>query len=97
MPYKLEYYIAKTVDECAFAIKDMVVRGAPAIGAAAVYGIVLGKDNLEETARTTFLSREINAIAADLDLAVICINSVVKAGMLVESDELTDEEIKGVG
>ena len=35
LPYKLEYYTAKTVDECAFAIMDMVVRGAPAIGAAA--------------------------------------------------------------
>ena len=27
LPYKLEYYTAKTVDECAFAIKEMVVRG----------------------------------------------------------------------
>ena len=43
LPYKLEMYIAKTVDDCAHAIKDMIVRGAPAIGAAAAYGIVLGK------------------------------------------------------
>jgi len=48
LPYKLEYYTAKAVDECAFAIKDMVVRGAPAIGAAAVYGMVLGKDNIKK-------------------------------------------------
>ena len=50
LPYKLEYFTAKTVEECAFAIKDMVVRGAPAIGAAAAYGMVLGKDSIEKTA-----------------------------------------------
>jgi S-methyl-5-thioribose-1-phosphate isomerase len=50
LPYKLEYYAAETVDDCCFAIKDMVVRGAPAIGAAAVYGMVLGANDLKETA-----------------------------------------------
>lgn len=50
LPYKLEVFTAKTVEDCAFAIKDMVVRGAPAIGAAAVYGMVLGQDNVDRTA-----------------------------------------------
>ncbi len=50
LPYKLEYYTAETVDDCCFAIKEMVVRGAPAIGAAAVYGMVLGVNDLEKTA-----------------------------------------------
>jgi len=50
LPYKLEIFTAKTVDECCFAIKDMVVRGAPAIGAAATYGMVLGATDLQKTA-----------------------------------------------
>jgi translation initiation factor eIF-2B subunit alpha/methylthioribose-1-phosphate isomerase len=50
LPYKLEIFTARTVDDVAFAIRDMVVRGAPAIGAAAVYGMAIGKDNVEETA-----------------------------------------------
>jgi translation initiation factor eIF-2B subunit alpha/methylthioribose-1-phosphate isomerase len=50
LPYKLEIFTAKTVDEVAFAIEDMVVRGAPAIGAAAVYGMAIGKDNVKKTA-----------------------------------------------
>ncbi|RLF31391.1 MAG: S-methyl-5-thioribose-1-phosphate isomerase [Thermoplasmata archaeon] len=50
LPYRFEVFTAKTVDDCVFAIKEMVVRGAPAIGAAAVYGMVLGRDNIEETA-----------------------------------------------
>jgi len=56
LPYKLECFIAKNVDDVAFAIKDMVVRGAPAIGAAAVYGMVLGIKDVNKTAdklRTT--------------------------------------------
>jgi len=50
LPYKLEIFSAKTVDDVAFAIKDMVVRGAPAIGAAAAYGMALGKKDLQKTA-----------------------------------------------
>ena len=41
LPYSLEYFNARTVEEAAFAIKDMVVRGAPAIGVAAAYGMAL--------------------------------------------------------
>jgi translation initiation factor eIF-2B subunit alpha/methylthioribose-1-phosphate isomerase len=51
LPYKFEIYTAKTVDDVAFAIKGMVVRGAPAIGAAAAYGMVLGKKELNETVK----------------------------------------------
>jgi translation initiation factor eIF-2B subunit alpha/methylthioribose-1-phosphate isomerase len=39
LPRTLEFYEAKDFEEVAFAIKDMVVRGAPAIGATAVYGM----------------------------------------------------------
>ncbi|RLF50743.1 MAG: S-methyl-5-thioribose-1-phosphate isomerase [Thermoplasmata archaeon] len=49
LPYRFEVFTAKTVDDCVFAIKEMVVRGAPAIGAAAVYGMVLGVNDVEET------------------------------------------------
>ncbi len=42
LPDKQEYCLLKTMDEVAQAITDMVVRGAPAIGVAAAYGVVLG-------------------------------------------------------
>ena len=51
LPFKIEIFTAKTVNDCVFAIKDMVVRGAPAIGAAAVYGMVLGKNDIKNTAK----------------------------------------------
>ena len=51
LPYKVEYYNAENVDDCCFAIKEMIVRGAPAIGATVVYSMVLGLDDLEETVK----------------------------------------------
>lgn len=41
LPSVLETFVCKTYEETEFAIKDMVVRGAPAIGVAAAYGVVL--------------------------------------------------------
>lgn len=42
LPFKEEYREAKSYLEVAEAIKNMEVRGAPAIGVAAAYGFVLG-------------------------------------------------------
>jgi len=39
LPDELVFYDAKDYKDVAFAIKDMVVRGAPAIGAAAAFGM----------------------------------------------------------
>ncbi len=41
LPGSLEYLELDDVRDCARAIRDMVVRGAPAIGIAAAYGVVL--------------------------------------------------------
>jgi methylthioribose-1-phosphate isomerase len=43
LPGKTKYITCKTAPQVAKAIKDMVVRGAPAIGCAAAFGVVLGK------------------------------------------------------
>ncbi len=39
LPHEDKLYIARTTEEVAYAISDMVVRGAPAIGVAAAYGM----------------------------------------------------------
>jgi methylthioribose-1-phosphate isomerase len=41
LPQRLEYVACATAAETAAAIRDMVVRGAPAIGCAAAYGVAL--------------------------------------------------------
>jgi len=43
LPDRTVYVTCRTAEQVAKAIRDMVVRGAPAIGCAAAFGVVLGK------------------------------------------------------
>ena len=43
LPDKIAYVRCQTAQQVAKAIRDMVVRGAPAIGCTAAFGVVLGK------------------------------------------------------
>ena len=49
LPTETVWLTLKTYDEVAAGIKDMVVRGAPAIGVSAAYGIALGAKNFVGT------------------------------------------------
>lgn len=46
LPHKEEYFFAKNHYDVAKAIKEMIIRGAPAIGVAAAMGIALSLKNL---------------------------------------------------
>lgn len=41
LPHRIEYIACDSAQSVAKAIRDMVVRGAPAIGVAAAYGVAL--------------------------------------------------------
>ncbi len=77
LPHKVEIFEADTVEKVAFAIKEMVVRGAPAIGAAAVYGMVIGSEKLEETAEILGKTRP---TAYDLFYAIDYMKNEIKNG-----------------
>jgi methylthioribose-1-phosphate isomerase len=47
LPDKTTYVTCRTAAQVADAIRDMVVRGAPAIGCAAAFGVVLGSSSSE--------------------------------------------------
>lgn len=55
LPLDVTYVVCKTADDVADAIKTMKVRGAPAIGAAAAFGVALGAANCDCCDRDTFL------------------------------------------
>ena len=60
LPHKIEYLKITSASEAANAITDMVVRGAPAIGIAAAYGIALaakGGENMELAYHELAMSR----------------------------------------
>ena len=54
LPTEEKWLTLKTYAEVAHAIKDMVVRGAPAIGVSAAYGIALGMKNFVGTNMADF-------------------------------------------
>lgn len=63
LPHKIEYVRCTSVTHVIDAIRVMVVRGAPAIGVAAAYGVVLAAGAAYAKSREAW--RE--AVAADLD------------------------------
>jgi translation initiation factor eIF-2B subunit alpha/methylthioribose-1-phosphate isomerase len=67
LPFSVEIVEARTVKEVADTIRNMVVRGAPAIGATAAYGMVIGQKNPDETAE---LLRKTRPTAYDLFYAI---------------------------
>lgn len=52
LPIETQIFECKTYEDVDFAIKDMVVRGAPAIGAAAAYGVVLAARQFMENEKS---------------------------------------------
>ena len=49
LPHEEKYVTCRTYQEVAAAIRDMVIRGAPAIGVAAAMGVALGVQHAVET------------------------------------------------
>lgn len=49
LPFETEYLTCTTSDEVASAIRDLAVRGAPAIGIAASWGVVLAARDVDAT------------------------------------------------
>ena len=64
LPWKLEYVVLRSVHAVAESIRNMTVRGAPAIGAAAAFGMALAAQN--STAST--IDALINSLRRDGDL-----------------------------
>jgi methylthioribose-1-phosphate isomerase len=79
LPQKKEWLVCRTLQDVITAIRDMAIRGAPAIGVAAAMGLALGSQSIRteryETFRTRFLkiAREMELVrptAANLRWAV---------------------------
>lgn len=59
LPYKIEHFDATAFDDVCFAIKEMIVRGAPSIGAVAAFGLAMEAERLSrvESDRNIFLEK----------------------------------------
>ena len=94
LPHERKTVDCYSCDDVIQAIKDMVVRGAPAIGITAAYGVVLAArqvQSLSGTARRAEFDAKINALKAARPTAVNlawAVNKMVSAGADAEADLL---------
>ncbi len=80
LPFQLKFFNAKNYNDVAFVIKNMVVRGAPSIGATAVYGIaqaVMQKKNIKNAAK---ILRKTRPTAHDLFYAIDYMLNEIRSG-----------------
>ncbi len=70
IPGEIQIFTARNSDEVAFSIKDMVVRGAPAIGVTAAYGLAMAKENGEDMDSAVKKISETRPTAFDLFKAI---------------------------
>jgi methylthioribose-1-phosphate isomerase len=80
LPAKTEHVVCRSVADVAEAIRNMTVRGAPAIGVAAAFGVVLAvRDRYAENPKTWR-----QAVVADLDLLAKARPTAVNLGWAVD-------------
>ena len=92
IPDKLTYVSCRTYKDVADAINTMVVRGAPAIGAAATYGMVLGVNDIKKTSE---ILRKTRPTAYDLFYAIDYMKEKIKDGIdpLKAADDYVEDII----
>lgn len=88
LPGRVEYFACASAEEAACAIRDMVVRGAPAIGCAAAYGYALEAARFRDAAPAEFsaaLGRAYDVLVSSRPTAVNLIWALERMRALVKS------------
>jgi len=93
LPHKLEYIYPRTVAEVVAAIKTMKIRGAPVIGVAAAFGMVLGYPKVAQTAKALLASRPTaNSIAWAVNRMLSVRGG--RAELLIEAQRIAREDME---
>lgn len=93
LPHSVQWVECRTAAETARAIREMVVRGAPAISIAAAYGLALEASrggDLEEARRQLLASRP---TAVNLRWALERLAAVPRADLMSAATELHEEDL----
>ena len=94
LPWEEVYLKLSDYREVASAIKDMRVRGAPAIGITAAYGMALGAREIEATSKEEFLTKLSpisEMLAATRPTAVNLFWALERMNKVAEAGESVDE------
>lgn len=90
LPGEIDYYEADNYRDVEFAIADMVVRGAPAIGATAAYGVYLAAKEYKDKSKEEFMEKMEKAneeLAKARPTAVNLTWAIKKLGNLIEKNK----------
>ncbi len=87
LPLLERYHRLETVDDVARGIRDMIVRGAPAIGISAAYGLVLASRRGADLDRAGALLRATRPTAVNLEWAV---ERMLRAARSVPKSDVTE-------
>ena len=96
LPARAEIVIVRSARETAQAIRDMVVRGAPAIGCAAAYGLALATGSGEDFAQARDTLLDSRPTAVNLRWAVERLSAVQPRTfemLKAEADRLFEEDL----
>ena len=91
LPGKLSFLELRNYTDVVAAIKGMKVRGAPAIGVAAAYGIALGAQNIKAETKAKFLSqfdKILKAFAASRPTAVNLFRAIDRMKKVAEISDV---------
>ncbi len=80
LPFEMRVFEARGLEELAVAIEDMVVRGAPAIGAAAAYGLAQARVQGVSTKEAVDRLRRTRPTGRDLFTALEVVTKAIDAG-----------------
>ncbi len=89
IPAEVDFFTARNYQEVKFAISEMVVRGAPAIGATAAYGVYLAALEYKDLSKVDFLLKlkEANEeLASARPTAVNLIWAINRMEQLIDKD-----------
>jgi translation initiation factor eIF-2B subunit alpha/methylthioribose-1-phosphate isomerase len=92
LPNKFEIFQAKNYEDVAFCIREMVIRGAPAIGAMAAYGMAQAAIQNKDMASVSKALIKTRPTAYDLFYAVDYMNSALAEGS--EPKEAADKYVE---
>jgi methylthioribose-1-phosphate isomerase len=96
LPARAETVVARSAAEVAHAIREMVVRGAPAIGCAAAYGLALGARTGEdfEAAREGLLAARPTAVNLRWAVDRLCrVQPRTFEALKAEADRVLEEDL----
>lgn len=95
LPNCFNHFLCRNWEDCEYAIKEMVVRGAPAIAVTSAYGIVLAAHEYQKNKPEKFISlmhQAMNRLSASRPTAVNLVWAVNRMRNVFEKTDLSSTE-----